>query len=334
MLTLILLLSNEFVLKTKSSILIEDFLLYKIFLMKKIIFLSFLFFFLLNSKTLAVQCDPLESWVNLEYFEKSYQSMCEAGYKEWITYFSWLKNGSAKHLYASDADGKEDDYLLVFHWYDKIKNKNRIRIVKNWKTINTFYFSLWKGGYYDYMTVQSTFSWYKKRVITDVGPYEVWTDKNISDDNKRLMWLYVDGVEITGIDFVNSRDIAKDWNNFFEKNDYLFSLGYVSFWETWNFWGYIHSYWLDYNLSESEVKQIDAIIDRVMTYSLEEREKILKTARAKVEPYGQKLRNKTMTSFDYKSFEILAYFQEELFLRTALEKASKQEFKKVLPKAK
>ena len=180
--------------------------------------------------------------------------------------------------------------------------------------------------------VQSTFSWYKKRVITDVGPYEVWTDKNISDDNKRLMWLYVDGVEITGIDFVNSRDIAKDWNNFFEKNDYLFSLGYVSFWETWNFWGYIHSYWLDYNLSESEVKQIDAIIDRVMTYSLEEREKILKTARAKIEPYGQKLRNKTMTSFDYKSFEILAYFQEELFLRTALEKASKQTLKKLLPK--
>ena len=68
MLTLILLLSNEFVLKTKSSILIDDFLLYKIFPMKKIIFLSFLFFFLLNSKTLAVQCDPFKSPINLEYF--------------------------------------------------------------------------------------------------------------------------------------------------------------------------------------------------------------------------------------------------------------------------
>lgn len=289
--------------------------------MKKIIFLSVLLFFLLNSKTLAVQCDPLESWVNLEYFEKSYQSMCEAGYKEWITYFSWLKNGSAKHLYASDADGKEDDYLLVFHWYDKIKNKNRIRIVKNWKTINTFYFSLWKGGYYDYMTVQSTFSWYKKRVITDVGPYEVWTDKNISDDNKRLMWLYVDGVEITWIDFVNSKDIAKDLIDFHDKNDYLFSFS-------------DHIYWINYNLSQLEVKQLDVIIDKFMTYPIEEREKILKTARAKLEPYKKKMENQIMTSLDKKTFEILAYFQEELFLRTALEKASKQEFKKVLPKAK
>ena len=321
MLTLISLLNNGFALKIKSSILIKDFLLYKIFPMKKIIFLSFLFFFLLNSKTLAVQCDPFKSPINLEYFEKSYQSMCEAGYEEWITYFSWLKNGSAKHLYAYEADGKEDDYLLIFSWYDKVKNKNRIRIVKNWKTINTFYFSLFRRNNYYHMLVQSTFSWYKKRVITDVGPYEVWTDKDISDDNKRLMWLYVDGVEITGIDFVNSKDIAKDLIDFHDKNDYLFS-----------FPDYI--YWINYNLSESEVKQINTIIDKFMTYPLEEREKILKTARAKLEPYKKKMENQIMTSLDKRTFEILAYFQEELFLRTALEKASKQEFKKVLPKAK
>lgn len=322
MLTLISLLNNGFALKIKSSILIEDFLLYKIFPMKKIIFLSFLFFFLLNSKTLAVQCEPFKSPINLEYFEKSYQSMCEAWYEEWITYFSWLRNGSAKLVYAYEADGKEDDYLLIFSWYDKVKNKNRIRIVKNWKTINTFYFSLWKDGYYYYMLAQSNFSWYKKRVIVDVGPYEAWTDKEIPEDNKRLMWLYVDGVEITWIDFVNSKDIAKDLIDFSNKNDYLFS--FIS--------NYI--YWINYNLSESEVKKIDTVIDKFMTYSEEEREKILKIARAKLEPYKKKMENQIMTSLDKRTFEILAYFQEELFLRTALEKASKQEFKKVLPKAK